>query len=782
MKKHFYVALILFLVAANAYARIVIQGYVTDAETKKPIAGVNVYAREVKKGVTTDDKGYYSIVLPTGAYTLVFSSVGYRFKVETVNSTENVRMDIELLSQTKQLEEVIVTGKTIDHNVKDVQMSAVSLDLLNIKKIPVAFGEPDVIRTLTFQAGVSTVGEGAGGFNVRGGRVDQNLVLLDGAPLFNTSHLLGFFTNVNSDAIREANLYKGSFSAQYGGRVSSLLLIETKSGNEEKWDFAGGVSPLSSRFSVGGPVAKNKLTVYAGGRAAYPNWLIRTFPSQNVRNSRAFFYDLNGKILYRINERNQITLTGYRSYDNFKFPGDTLYGWQSNVGVFRWAGFLNKNFSWNVSALHSGYAYQVEGLTESYTFQLASSIRHREVKADFTYKFNDALKLDFGANHIWYTLQLGDQKPVGDNSSIIPRKLQPENARERAVYVNGEWLISPTFTIQAGLRYSLFAQTGPKSLAIYENGVPRSEETVIDTVFYSRNGRIQNYGGIEPRLGLRVGLGENNALKLSYNRTRQYIHLISNTTAITPIDFWKISDPFIRPQIADQFAAGFFKNLKDNAIETSVEVFYKNIDNLIEYKDGASLILNPIIEADLLRATGRAYGVELSIAKNRGRLTGNVNYTFSRSLVAVQTPFAEERINAGAYYPSNFDKPHIVNLQALYALGRNWTFSANFVYSTGRPATFPDGLYVIDERPALGFSRRNADRIPDYHRLDISFSKDTRRSREQSKYAIVTVGFYNVYARKNPYSIYFVQNVWTRSYRLAVFGSIIPSVTYNFHF
>ncbi|GAA4457878.1 TonB-dependent receptor [Nibrella saemangeumensis] len=759
-----------------------LRGVVLESVSGKPVRGANLYVNQTGAGTTTDSLGQFALQLRAGTFSLDITAVGYAMGRENITLSGDRAVTFRIASRVFELDEVEIRAREPGGNFQDVRMSQILLSMPQLKKMPVVLGEPDILRALTLQAGVSTAGEGAGGFNVRGGRADQNLVLLDGAPLFNTSHLLGFFTNVSSDAVQDVTLFKGGFPAQYGGRVSSLLLMNTRAGNREGWRVSGGVSPISTRLLVDGPISR-KLTLLAGGRIAYPTYIMRLFPTNSVQQSRAFFYDGNIKLQYSPNERNAVSLSAYRSQDSFQFPGDTLYGWQSNVASLKWSSLIRPNLQLNVNALYSGFAYHIDGLDEGLTFRLNSYIRHREVKADLFYTLARKHRIQVGANGILYQVQKGDLQPIGSESNVNPQRLEPENAREGGLYLQTEWLVSPALTVQAGLRYSLYSQVGPQTVYKYEPSVPRSPETITDSVQYKANQPVQPYGGWEPRLGIRLQLGAASSLKVNYSRMRQYIHLISNTTAITPIDFWKVSDRYVPNQIADQFAVGLFQNLRDNAIEMSLEAYYRSLNNLVEYRNGATLLLNRTLETDLLPAKGRAYGIEFSISNSRGRLTGQFNYAYARSLVAVQTTFSELQVNRGAYYPSTIDRPHILNLQTRWALPYNWSFSANFVYSTGIPATYPDGQYLFNEEPVLNYSRRNADRVPDYHRLDVSFSKDTRRNNRQTRYSIWNLGIYNLYARKNPYSIYFTRNYGqTRSYRLAVFGTLIPSVTYNFYF
>jgi hypothetical protein len=769
--------LVLGLVS-SALARAVLSGTVRDASSKQPLAGATVFVVELQQGTTTDENGRYALTLPLGTYTLRVTRVGYYRAQRALRLLDDTLLDLELLPSVTELDELAVKGRRDDANVRSNDMGVVRLNVATLKKIPVVFGETDILRALLLQPGLSTVGEGAGGFNVRGGRVDQNLVLLDGAPLFSTSHLLGFFSNLNPDLVQDVTLYKGTMPARYGGRLSSALVMNTRSGSADRWNVSGGVGTISSRLVVDGPLVGNKLTLMAGGRLAYPNAIIKLFPDL-FEGSRAAFGDLNGKLTYQPNDRHRVALSAYRSTDTFKFPADTTYGWTSGTATLRWNALLSRTLSTEVSLLQSTYGFTVDSPKPFYEFSLQSGIRQREASAGLTFQPHEARKLEAGAGYVHYRLQPGSLSPAAAGSSVRPLAIDTELGQELSAYFQEEWTLSPAFTLTAGLRYVRFHTLGPYTRHLYEPGVPSSPETLTDSVSYGRGERAQTYGGWEPRLALRVGLGTHQSLKFSYNRTRQFLHLISNTTAISPVDFWKLSDPFVPPQVADQYSAGFFKNWKDNRYEASLEAYYKDITNLVEYRNGAELLLNPYLETALLSAVGKAYGLEVAVAKVKGRLTGSANYTYARSLVRTPTAFASEAINRGRWYPSLFDRPHTANLTGSYLLGKGWTYSGTFTYTTGRTNTYPDGQYRVNGLPMIHYSLRNADRLPDYHRLDMAISHDSRRTRDQSRYSVWTFSLYNLYGRRNPYSIYFEQ---FRSYQLSVFGSVIPSLTWNFHY
>lgn len=523
----------------------------------------------------------------------------------------------------------MVSDKAPDANVRSSDMGVTTLDIKTLKNIPVVFGETDIIKALTLQPGVTTVGEGAAGFNVRGGRTDQNLVLLDGAPLFNTSHLLGFLSSVNADAVQKVTLYKGDIPAAYGGRLSSLLAMTTRDGNKEHLRFSTGLGLMTGNFTTDGPLTRNKrLTFAAGGRIAYPNFLIRRFPEPTNQN-RAFFYDLNGRFSYELSANSILSATVYRSGDSFKFPEDTLYGWRSTTATLRWNKRLNPHLAFEVGGHLSHYTFVLEGISPTNEYTFTSGIRQYDAQARLLWTPGPAHTLEGGLSVTQYQLSPGKLAPVGE-SNIISVQVAPEQAREAALYLSDEWVPLPWVSVRAGIRYVAFRNVGPGRILKYDPTQSRSAESVLDTVFYAKGTPLARFGGLEPRLSVRVTTGKASSLKMSYTRARQYLHLISNTTAISPVDYWKLADPFVPPQVATQLAAGYFKNFNDNALEVSLEVYQKQLENLVEYRNGATLLLNQHLETDLLPAQGKAYGVETSVQKTKGTLTGLLSYTYKR--------------------------------------------------------------------------------------------------------------------------------------------------------
>ncbi|MCE7061568.1 carboxypeptidase-like regulatory domain-containing protein [Dyadobacter sp. CY343] len=761
----------------------VLNGKVADLTFGTPIPNASVISRASKANAISDSTGNFTITLKAGEQLITISSVGYFPKNLNITYKEILAgVDVKLAPETRELKELIVKEKAPDENVRSSQMSVARLDIKNLKNIPVVFGEVDIIKALTLQPGVSTVGEGTSGFNVRGGRTDQNLVLLDGAPLFNTSHLLGFLSNVNADAIRDVTLYKGDIPAAYGGRLSSLLEINTRSGNKERVNVAAGVGLMTAGITADGPLTKNKrLTFLAGGRVAYPNLLIKRFPEPTNQN-KAFFFDLNARLSYEISENSVLSATGYYSHDSFKFPEDTLYGWKSTAATLNWNKQINKSLSFQAGANLSYYTFNLEGISPTNEYLFQSGIRQYNGHLRVLWTPSLAHKLDAGLDFTHYQLAPGNLSPR-KQSNITDIDLEKEQAIEQAAYVSDEWSPLSWISVSAGLRYVYFKNSGPGTVYEYQNGVPRTEESIVDTLTYGKGKSISNFGGLEPRLSVRINTGKTSSLKMSYTKTRQYLHLISNTTAISPVDFWKLADDFVPPQSAEQLALGYFRNFNDNTFETSVEIYRKRLSNLVEYKNGATLLLNPALETDLVPAVGKAYGIEFSIQKSKGILTGLVSYTYSRTFARVQSGFASEQINKGDWFPATVDRPNSVSISTQWKWKRGWTFGTNFVYMTGRPITFPDGTYRLNDVVVQDYSQRNLDRVPDYHRMDVSFTKDTRVATDQRRYSLWSFSLYNLYARKNPYSIYFKQS-GTRlvSYRLSVFGTIIPSINWKYHF
>ncbi len=767
-----------------------ISGYIREAETGEGIIGGTVYVEELNKGTSTNQYGYYSITLPAGDYHISFSYIGLEKERKHIILYSSGTYNMELFEKYIRLHEVTITSEAEDLNITGVQMGKTSMNIKTIKSIPVFLGEVDVINSLMLFPAVSTVGEGAAGFNVRGGDTDQNLILLDDAPIFNSSHVFGFFSVFNPDVVKNATLYTGGIPAKYGGRLSSILDIKQNEGNLKEFTGKGGIGLVSSRLAIEAPIVKDKCSFIVAGRTSYSDWMLQKVPDINVQNSSASFYDVTAKINYTFDNKNKIFLSTYLSDDKFRFGPDTTYNWGTANAVLKYNHIFGEKLFSDFTAVYSDYHNKVYNQEQVNSFELEYGIEYKSLKADFSY-FLQKHQLDFGAGIIWYGFQPGTLRPASEDSNINPVNIAKEQSREMAIYINDEYKIGPKITLMYGLRYSLFHNLGPGNVYIYQDNIPKDQVSITDTLQFSKGKVIKSYGGLEPRVSVKLGLGPGSSVKLSYNRMRQYIHLISNTTAVTPVDIWKTSNKYISPQIGDQITVGYFRNFAENSIETSIEAYYKKSSNLVEYKDGANLLLNETLEADLLEGKGRAYGIELQAKRKTGRLTGWTSYVYSRSERKVNGEFPEEQINFGEYYPSNWDKPHNLKIAGNYRITRRWSFATNFTYSTGRPFTAPYSQYRINSGGVLLhnitvaiFSQRNQYRIPDYHRLDISVTLDESHRKYRKWKGSWTFSIYNVYGRKNAYSVFFkdVNESIPMPYILSILGVPFPSLTYNFTF
>jgi hypothetical protein len=653
-----------------------------------------------------------------------------------------------------------------------------------MKKVPPILGEVDVLKIALTLPGVQTVGEGANGINVRGGTADQNLMLLDETPIFNPTHFFGFFSSFNPDIIKSVELHKGGIPAEYGGRISSVFEVQTKEGNNKKFVGSGGISPVTARLAFEGPIIKDKLSYLVGGRSTYSNWILEQLPNTNIQNSKASFYDLFGKISYDINDKNSIYAQGYLSNDEFRFNADTSYQYANENASLQWKHVFNNKLYGVVSGLYSGYSYNVASdKNEVNAFDMDYSIKNYGGKLDFSYFPNSKHKIDFGISSLYYGLSPGTLSPQGSASLINPIVLENEQGLESAVYIGDKYDISQRLSLYFGLRYSLYNYLGPKTVSEYAEDGPVEDGTKTGETTYGENEVIQSYHGPEPRFSARYALNEENALKLSFNRMRQYIHMLSNTTSISPTDIWKLSDTQVLPQLGDQISLGYYRNFKNNTIEGSVEGYYKNINNLLDFKSGAQLILNEQIETDIVSGLGKSYGVEVLLKKKTGKLNGWISYTYSRAMIKVDSEYLSETINQGEFYPASYDKPHSLNVLSNWKFSRRLSLSGNLSYSTGRPITYPIAKYYYIGTERLHYSERNQYRIPDYFRLDLSLNVEGNHKVKKLNHSSWTFAVYNITGRDNAYSIYFVsEDGKVKGYQLSIFANAIPTITYNFRF
>lgn len=760
-----------------------ITGRVLTARTGEPVAGASVVLQKPLRGASTDPLGYYSLKIPRGKNTITFSSMGMRSVERKVMVYGPGELNAELRESVQSLKEVVVSAEQ-DRNITRAQMGVENLAVKSIKQIPSALGEADIVRAVLTLPGVKTVGEASTGFNVRGGSTDQNLILYSGAPIFNPSHLFGFFSSFNPDVVSGINLYKSSIPASYGGRLSSVLDIEAREGNKKDFVGSGGIGLVTSRLSLEGPIVKDKSSFLVAGRATYSDWVLKRLENEDYSQSRASFYDLNAAVSHEIDKSNQVFFNAYHSSDMFRFKRDTTYRYSNTTASLRWKSLMSEKLIANFTGAFSTYNYSVQSeLNPVNAYELTFGIDQTKFKADFDYFLNTRHSLSFGIEEKLYQLNPGTFTPFSDESLVVPQVLEPEQGLESALFLSDEYMITPNLSIDAGLRYSMFNYLGSQQILEYAQGVPRSEFSVTDTTNYGSGANIQTYHGPEYRVALRYSLPGNSSVKASYNSLRQYIHMISNTTAISPTDIWKLSDPYIKPQFGQQLSLGYYQNFFEGKLETSVEVYYKKIRHYLDYQSGANLILNPTLETDIINTRSRAYGVEVLFKKTVGKLNGWLSYTWSRSLLQQDDNLAPEQINSGDWYPSNFDKPHDVTLAANYRFSHRVSFSLNFTYSTGRPITLPIAKYNYGGSQRVYYSERNAYRIPDYLRTDIALNIEPSHKLTKLTHTSYTFAIYNLTGRNNPYSVYYTaRNGQIRGYKLSIFGNAIPTFTFNFSF
>lgn len=765
---------------------VTISGYIKDADNGESLIGSFVFLSENGASTVTNEYGFYSITVEAGTYTLNGTYLGYKDNVQTIILDKSKTIDIELVADANTLDEVVVTAEEVDRNVKQLQMSVNKLDIKTLTKLPTLLGETEILRGIQLLPGVTSVGEGAAGFNVRGGSIDQNLVLLDEAPVYNSSHLFGFFSVFNPDAVKDVKLYKGGIPARYGGRLSSILDVRMKEGNNKKFEMNGGVGTIFSRLSLEAPIVKDKSSFVIAGRRSYIDVLSRPFLDDDVGAPVLNFYDLTAKTNYKFSDKDQVFLSGYFGRDNFSFGESAGFNWGNQTGTVRWNHLFSDKLFANLTSYYSNYDYQINfGNTDEDSFDWNAKIKNYSIKPEFSWYINPKNVLRFGGQSIYYIFEPANAISVS-NDVTTDISTSEQYSLESNIFVENEITVRDKFQINYGLRLSHFAYLGARN--VYEFGeAPLGFQKPLIGIEQAESGEIiEDYINLEPRFSLKYDVSESSSLKASYNRTAQYIHLLSNTTASTPVDIWTPATNNIKPSMADQVALGYFQNFSDNKYELSAEVYYKKMNDLIDYIDGADLILNEFVEAQILEGDGRAYGTELMLKKPEGKFSGWISYTLARSERQVNG------INNNEWYPSRFDQTHNLSTTAFYEINDRLTLGANFVYNTGTPTTFANsgyyqqGFYI----PNNDNDQRNNVRIPDYHRLDLSLTLDPKKGDRKWKGQWV-FGIYNVYSRRNPFSIYFQQDgerasigqpTNTQATRLSVIGNFIPSVSYNFTF
>ncbi len=787
MKNRILKCLLLALISLPALAqnRHSVSGYVKDNSNGEGLIGVSVYVREAETGVVTNPYGFYSLTLPDGKYTLVFTYLGYQKVTREVVLDGDKTVSIEMADESNQLAEVTISTQKEDENVRSIEMSVNKVEMKTIRKMPALLGEVDLIRSIQLLPGVTTVGEGASGFNVRGGDVSQNLVLLDEAPVYNSSHLFGFFSVFNPDAVKDVKLIKGGIPSQYGGRISSILDVRMKEGNAKKREINGGIGSIFSRLTYEQPFAKGKGSFIVAGRRSYIDILAKPFLNSDLKDSKFYFYDLTAKVNYQLGNKDTFYASGYFGKDVFG-GGDFGFGWGNKTATARWNHIFSNKLFMNLTGYYSNYDYNL-GQNQNKPdakdkFDWKSKIISTSIKPDFTFYITPNNQLTFGGQYIYYDTRPGKATFVseGDMQDI---SLEPRYADESALYIGNELKFGDRISLQYGVRYSYFRSLGPATEYEYaDKGKGVRKDPIFPGTEYKRGDVIKSYGNLEPRAALNIGITSNASIKASYNRTSQYLHLLSNTAASSPLDVWTLSGINIKPEKADQVALGWFQNFQDNTYEASVELYYKKLYNQIDYVPASDLLLNEYFTGDLLFGKGRAYGAEFYVKKNKGRLTGWVSYTLSRTERLV------ESINNDDWFPARFDKPHNITAVAIYELNKRLSLSSNFTIQSGTPATFATNRYTVGGL-VIGNNyngMRNNSRIPAYHRLDLAATLKAKKKLFKVGEGEWVFSVYNVYNRRNPFSVYTRMNednpLKAEAVRYSVIGNFIPSVTYNFKF
>lgn len=767
----------------------IINGAVVNGNTNLSIVGAKIEIVDLKKKFESNQFGQFTMKMPVGEHELKIEYPGYETKLMKVKVLSDGNITIELMLKTILLDEVSVFATKIDQYFRRTKMSVTSMDAKTIKELPTNLGETDIIKGLSLMPGVQTTGEFGSGFNVRGGASDQNLVLLEEVPIFNSSHLFGLTSIINPDGISNVTLYKGGIPVTYGERASSILSVKMGSDELKKTTVKGGIGLINSKISIEIPI-KEKLKIILGGRASYSDWILKRLPDIELKNSSASFNDLNLYTSYKPSKRDEVTLYLYNSNDKFRFSGDQNFYYGNKLGSLTYSHRFNSKFYSNIVAGISNYnANYIENdtLTPLTSYKISNSVLYRSLKLNLIYKLNEKHILTIGANSFIYNVEPGREAPYGRLSEITTKNIQNENGIEWAGFIGDDFEVNDKLSFEFGVRYSNFVNLGPKIIYNYYPGVPKTNESIDDSVIYKSGKIIKTWSGIEPRFTLRYNLNYFNSFRASYNRINQFVNLISSTATATPTDLWKLSDRHIKPLINDQVAIGYFNT--QNLFEFSIEAYYKKYKNILEYKNGATIFLNNRIETELINAEGKSYGIEVYFKKNLGKLGGWISYTLSKSLRRTTSQHPSEQVNNNSWYADNMDRPHNIVINGGYHLNKRWKFGITFNYNTGRPVTLPELKYTIKGSQIVYYSDRNKYRMPDYHRLDISISQFENLKIHKKWKSYWTFSLINVYGRKNAYSIYYKRDRSPYTYdgrsslnKLFIIGRPLPTFTYNFLF
>lgn len=763
--------------------RFTLSGFVRNKDTGEPVSNLAIVIKGRDIGTVTDQNGYYEIQVPAGVHLLETSSLGNEDVQKKLVVYNHGELDLDLEEDYELLGEIFLESNP-DLNVKNAIAGSESIDVEEIKNIPLVLGERDIMKVAATLPGISTAGEGAAGYNVRGGKTDQNLILLDDAVIYNPAHFFGIFSGINPFTTGEVNIYKGSIPAEYGGRLSSVFDIRSKDSNTE--EFAGEVSlgPVTSNVALEIPVVSEISGLLIGGRGTYSDWILKSLDEESLKNSRAHFYDLMTKYNHRINDKTEVKATGYFSRDAFSITSDSLYSYNNMLFSLRVNHTLDEKNQGSLVLSNSNYRFDIDYESDfNNNFRSGYTINETQAKLNMRYLYSPAHKFSYGISGKLYQVQPGSIEPSGAESIVESLSIPKEKGLESAIYLSDDYEVNDELLLTAGIRYSLFAALGERSQKVYEPGVPRSEASVTDTLHFGQNEVMESYGGPELRFSARYLLMPDLSVKASYNNMFQYIHTLSNNTTVSPTDTYKLSDRNIKPQRASHYSLGFYKNFDENTYELSLEGYYKESRNVLDYKVGAQLFLNENIETEVLHGEGRSLGAEVLLKKTKGKLNGWLGYTYSRSFVKFGGDHRQERVNNGEYFPSNYDKPHDFSMVANYKMTKRFSFSANLVYQTGRPVTYPTGKYQQGGAEYVLYSDRNKFRIPDYYRLDLSFNVEGNHKIEKFAHSFWNISVYNVLGRNNPYSVFFVTDDGeVKAYKSSIFSIPIPTITYNFKF
>lgn len=760
-----------------------ISGKITDFLTGKAVRDMVISAEGTNKNAVTDENGNYSLNLKKGTYSLITRSLGYESMTTNIVVYGSGVVNFDVNEATTQLQEIVIDSNR-DDNIKEVIAGVTTIKVEEIKTIPLVLGERDVLKVATTMPGIKTAGEGALGYNVRGGKTDQNLILFDNAVMYNPSHFFGLFSAINPFAAGTVQIFKGTIPAEYGGRLSSVINIQTKESNTENFAGEGSIGPVTGNLTLEIPIVKEKSSLMTGIRATYSDWLLNAIDEESVKNSEASFYDAIVKYNHKIDENNGLKVMAYYSKDKFSVTSDSVFKYSNRMASINWNHTFNAKSRGNLILVNSQYNFNIlyeNAFNRNFDYNFV--INESELKLDMKYLLNKKHKFDYGFSSKIYAIEPGKITPLNENSTIAFKNIEREKGLESALFFSDLYEFNEKLSFDIGIRYSFYAALGGGTQNRYAPNQPVSDESVVETISYGNNEVINTYGGFEPRISFRYFLSPSLSLKGGYNKTIQYIHLLSSNTTMSPVDTWKLSDLNIEPQKAHQVSLGLFKNFGKDRYEASFETYYKKMDDILDFKIGAQLSLNENIETELLQGEGRAYGFEFLLKKLAGRLNGWVGYSYSRSEIKLDSEFLTERVNNGEFFASNYDRPHDFNIVSNYKLTKRYSFSMNFNYQTGRPITYPVGKFNFNGAEQIIYSDRNAERIPDYYRLDLGVNIEGNHKIKKIAHSFWNISVYNVLGRSNPYSVYFVsKNGNVRAYKSSIFAIPIPTITYNFKF